>query len=230
MHFAVPQGAAPASGAADRADATAPASSAAKQRASATTLILAMALVAIATKVHVIATPAPASGPTPAAQNSGTVPDKVIAPEFCKDQTWPYLDSRCLRRVDNPAQPAVEPRVVEPRAITPPANTTASAPVTNDATADNVAAPSASGETTAPPDQDQSASAAAVPNLAESQAAAGAQAGQQVMQSVFPAAAPGAASESGVQRADAAPYQRDVSQQHRYQHWNRHSGFFGFRF
>jgi hypothetical protein len=224
MDFAAPQDAVPVSRSAQRADA----SPAAQQKASATALLLAMALVAVVTKVHVSATPAPASGPA-TAQNSGTVPDKVIAPEFCKDQTWPYLDSRCLRRVDNPAAPAAEPRV-----ITPPANTTtattSAASATNDTTVNNVAAPSASRETTASADQDLSASATPVTAPVESQAPAGEPAGQQVMQSVFPTAAPGAASESGVQRTDAAPYQRDGSQHPRYQHWNRHSGFFGFRF
>ena len=42
-----------------------------------------------------------------------TLPAKTAvgtAPAFCKDQTWPHIDARCLKRVDTPQQdPATSP-------------------------------------------------------------------------------------------------------------------------
>jgi hypothetical protein len=31
---------------------------------------------------------------------------RVVDPEFCKNQTWPYIDGRCLKRADAPAPSA----------------------------------------------------------------------------------------------------------------------------
>lgn len=197
-----------------------PEPSAVKQRTAATAVLAAMVLCAVAVKANVIETPA--SHQTMTAQNGDVAaPAKIIAPDFCKDQTWPYIDSRCLRRVDNPALPATEPRIV-----TPPANTTAAAAAPNDATVNNTASSaSATAGTTATADQDRGgAQAAPVSGTSPTDART------QVIESVFPNTAPGAASESGVARSDVASYQRtsDGSQHHR--HWNRRSNVFGFHF
>jgi hypothetical protein len=129
----------PAERSADR-----PQPSATKQRTSATAVLLGMVLCAVALKAHAIGTPAPASHQ--AAQSSDVAPPaKVIAPEFCKDQTWPYIDSRCLRRVDNPAPPATEPRIV-----TPSANTVTAAPTPNAVTANNNVSTSTTGSAVVP--------------------------------------------------------------------------------
>jgi len=69
----------------------------------------------------------------PAAQNQVTQNQvtKVIAPEFCKDQTWPYLDGRCLRRIEIPTPLAPPPT----RQDAPPSNTVAAAPADSQAAA-----------------------------------------------------------------------------------------------
>jgi hypothetical protein len=237
MHFAVPQDTLRQDTLQADHPADGPEPSVAKQRASATAMLLAMALCVSATKAHMIETPAPASDQ--AAQNSDvTAPTKIIAPEFCKDQTWPYIDSRCLRRVDNPTPPATKPRIVEP-----PANTAATVPAPNDVTvntvsANTISASTASSTAEASPaanqdGQDGNATpaaplspAASANNPANSQT----QAMQRVMQSEFPTTEPGAARESGVQRSDVASYQRTSDGSQRHRHWNRHSSFFGFHF
>jgi hypothetical protein len=219
MHFAVPQDTLSEDRSADQ-----PQPSAAKQRASAMVVLLGMVICAVALKAHVTETPAPGSHQ---AQNSDVAtPAKIIAPEFCKDQTWPYIDSRCLRRVDNPALPAAEPRIV-----TPPANSAAAAPVPSDVTiSNNVSASSASAtDTTAPAGQDRGA-AQAIPVSPSATATGPADSQTRVIQSVFPTPESGAASDSGVARNDVASYQRTSDDSQRHRHWNRHSNFFGFHF
>jgi hypothetical protein len=169
-------------------------------------------LCALVAQGHLLAARTP-SRVAAAAPDSGTPPVTIIAPEFCKNQTWPYIDSRGLRRVDPPL-PADDHKPIAPVTIAaaPPAadgvsaNTVAAAP-TNTQTA---------AATTSPP-------AATAPSPPDPRA--------QVIQSVFPAAAPSAAPDNGT---NAAPdnYRRtsDISQQRRSRHWNNHSGFFGFRF
>jgi hypothetical protein len=220
MHFAVPQDMLPADRSTDR-----PEPSAARQRAATTAVLLGMVLCAVAMKAHGIETPAPHQ----TVQTSGVAaPTKVIAPEFCKDQTWPYIDSRCLRRVDNPTPPASAPRIV-----TPPASPAAAAPVPNDVTVNSTgSAPAAGGEAasrTAAKQDDN-----ATPTVTDSSAASASNPPDprmQVMQSVFPTAtASGASGESGASRSNVAPYQHtDDSWQHP-RSWNRQSNFFGFRF
>ncbi len=222
MHFAVPQDMLPADRSTDR-----PEPAAAKQRTRTTAVLLGMVLCAVAMKVHGIETPASVSPQT--VQTSGVAaPTKVIAPEFCKDQTWPYIDSRCLRRVDNPAPPAPAPRIV-----TPPATTVAAAPAPNDLTVNSTgsapAAGSGAASRTAAKQDDN-----ATPTVTDSSAASASDPPDprmQVMQSVFPTAtASGAASESGASRSNVAPYQHtDDSWQH-HRSWNRQSNFFGFHF
>jgi hypothetical protein len=188
---------------------------------STTATLLAVAVCAILAKGHLLEARSP-SHSAAVAQNAGTAPVTIVAPEFCKDQTWPYIDSRCLRRVDTPAPPA-DVR----QAIAPPATTAAATPALDGMSAKAVAAPPANSEAAAsastPP-------AAPAPSSPDTRA--------QVIQSVFPTAESTAARDNDVQRGnanaatDTFAYQRtsDVSQHRRSRHWNSHSGFFGFRF
>jgi hypothetical protein len=189
-------------------------SAAKQQRVSTTATLAAVALCAFVAQGHLLAARTPARVAA-AAQESGTPPVTIIAPEFCKDQTWPYIDSRCLRRVDPPL-PADNPKPIAPvtTAAAPPAATGVSASPNAVAAAPTNAATAAA--TTPSP-------AAAVPSPPDPRA--------QVIQSVFPAAAPSAVPDNG---ANAAPDNdrrtSNVAQRHRSRHWNNHSGFFGFRF
>jgi hypothetical protein len=190
-------------------------------RISTTATLLALAVCAILAKGHLLETRT-SSHNAAVAQNAGTAPVTIVAPEFCKDQTWPYIDSRCLRRVDNPPPPANAHQ-----AVAPPAATAAATPAPASVPAKAVAAPPAHTEaaasTSTPP-------AAPAPSFTDARA--------QVIQSVFPAAEAAATRENDVQRGnanaatDAPAYQRtsDGSQHRRSRHWNNHSGFFGFRF
>jgi hypothetical protein len=197
------------------------ASVAKQQRVSTTATLVAVAVCAILAKGHLLEARTPSHNAA-VAQNSGTAPVTVVAPEFCKDQTWPYIDSRCLRRVDNPAPPADAHQVVAP-----PATTAAATPAPDSVSAKAVAAPPANSEaaasTSTPP-------AAGAPSSPDTRA--------QVIQSVFPTAESTATRDNDILRGnanaatDAPAYQRigDVSQHRRSRHWNSHSGFFGFRF
>ena len=188
-------------------------SSAAKQRRVATTAtLLAVALCAVMAKGHLLAAQTP-SRVAAAEQNSGTAPVTIVAPEFCKDQTWPYIDSRCLRRVDNPAPNT-------PRAIVPPATTAAAAPAPSEGSAKTVAATPPIAETTvAQTTVATNAAPAAAPNPTDTR--------DQVMQSVFPAAAPDT---RAYPATNAYTRAANASQHRRSEHWNNQSGFFGFRF
>jgi hypothetical protein len=235
MHFAIPQEALPQDTLPTGHSADRPEPSAARQRAGTTAVLLGMVLCVVAMKTHSIETPASTSHQ--AAQNGVAAPAKIIAPEFCKDQTWPYIDSRCLRRVDNPAPPAAPPRIV-----TPPATTAAAAPAASNVTANNTvsasttdgkAAPSAAtnhDDNATPPAPASPATPAPAPASPAASASNPPDPRMQVMQSVFPTTTPGAASESGATRNDVASYQHtgDSSQHHR--SWNHHSNFFGFHF
>jgi hypothetical protein len=196
--------------------------SAAKQlRMSTSATLLAVAVCAILAKGHLLEARTPSHNAA-VAQNAGTAPVTIVAPEFCKDQTWPYIDSRCLRRVDNPPPPADAHQ-----AIAPTATTAAATPAADGLSAKAIAAPPANSEaaasTSTPP-------AAPAPSSPDTRA--------QVIQSVFPTAESNVTPDNDIQRGNATAttntpaYQRtsDDSQHRRSRHWNNHSGFFGFRF
>jgi len=186
----------------------------AKQRRVATTAtLLAVALCAVMAKGHLLAAQAP-SRVAVASLDNGTAPVTIVAPEFCKDQTWPYIDSRCLRRVDNPAPDA-------PQASVAPAATAAATPAPSGGSGNTVAATpptvatipvQTTVATTAPP-------AAAAPNPTDTR--------DQVMQSVFPAAGPDT---RAYPATNAYTRAANASQHRRSEHWNNQSGFFGIRF
>jgi hypothetical protein len=189
--------------------------SAAKQRRVATTATLvAVAICAILARGHLLeAGTSSHNAAVATAQNAGTAPVTIVAPEFCKDQTWPYIDSRCLRRVDNPAPDA-------PQAGVAPATATAATPAPSGGSGTTVAATPTPAET---PVASNAPPAAAAPNPTDARA--------QIIQSVFPAAAPSAAPDTGANPATDT-YQRtsDVSQHHRSRHRNNQFGFFGVGF
>jgi len=217
MQFAISHDAVPP----DRPAETHEPSAARQRRTSTSVTLLAVAVCAILAKGHLLEATTP-SHTAAVAQNAGTAPVTIVAPEFCKDQTWPYIDSRCLRRVDNPAPPT-DAR----QAIAPPATTAAATPAPDGVSAKTVAAPPANTEAAA---STSTAPAAPAPNSPDTRA--------QVIQSVFPTAEQTATRDNDVQRGnanaatDTSAYQRtsDVSQHRRSRHWNSHSGFFGFRF
>jgi hypothetical protein len=197
--------------------------SAAKQRRMSTTAtLLAVAVCAILARGHLLEARTPSHNAA-VAQNAGTAPVTIVAPEFCKDQTWPYIDARCLRRVDNPAPPT-DAR----QAIAPPATTAAATPAPDGVSAKTVVAPPANTEAAASTTTAPAAPAAPAPSAVDTRA--------QVIQSVFPTAEPTATHDNDVQRGnanaanDAPAYQRtsDVAQHRRSRH--NHFGFFGFRF
>lgn len=153
-------------------------------RTSTTVTLVAVALCGLLADRALVGDASPLPAPA-AAQNQVT---KVIAPEFCKDQTWPYLDGRCLRRIESPTPPAPPPVHED----APPSNSTAATPAPQ-----------------------QSANSATVPPV-DNQAAAPAprqDAGKPVVDQVFPrteggAAAAQNATPSDSAASDAPPYQR----------------------
>src|SRR5579862_1577931 len=193
-------------------------SSAKQRRVAATATLLAVALCAFMAKGHLLAAQTP-SRVAAVAQNAGTAPVTIVAPEFCKDQTWPYIDSRCLRRVDNPAPDA-------PRTAVAPTTTAAATPAPSGGSGNTVAATPPAAATTATETNAAPAKsamnappAAAAPNPTDAR--------DQVMQSVFPAAAPDA---RAYPATNAYTRAANTSQHRRSERWNNHSGFFGFRF
>ena len=219
MHFALSRHAAPPHLSGDVVEPPA-----ARQRVSTTATLVAVALFVILAKAHWLdARPHAADATTP---NDVAAPTKIVAPEFCKDQTWPYIDSRCLRRVDTPP-PATEPKIVTPPKIAaPPATSASITPAPPDTAATPAPAPAV---TPAPPPAATASAAAATAAPSPSDGRS------RVIESVFPRAVPSAAPDSDAQatsNATADTYQptNDSPQRRRTRHWNNHSGFFGFRF
>jgi hypothetical protein len=70
-----------------------------------TAALVVMAVCMIIAKVHGVETPVlPQQNYPPAI--------RVVDPEFCKNQTWPYIDARCLKRSDSPAPSAGNASIV----------------------------------------------------------------------------------------------------------------------
>lgn len=187
-----------------------------QRRVATTTTLLALALCAFMAKGHLLAAQAP-SRAAATAQNNVTAPVTIVAPEFCKDQTWPYIDSRCLRRIDNPDAPQATVALAKSAAATPvpsreSSNTVAATPPTAETnTAQTNVAPTTTATNAAP--------AAAAPTPTDTR--------NQVVQSVFPAAAPDTRAYPATNAYTRAV---NASQHRRSEHWNNQSGFFGFRF
>jgi hypothetical protein len=189
------------------------ASPAAKQRRLSTTVTL-LGAVACVVLAKTLAIGAPAMPSAAAAPHQGVTPVTIVAPEFCKNQTWPYIDARCLRRVD-PAPPPAEAR------------NASAAPVNSGAVN--------SGPVTAPPAPAPVIHDGVPPSPEASPAAAP----SQVIQSVFPTTGPGTVAQNDLQSAGAdtsaatPTYQRvtDPMPPRHSRHW-RHGifSFGGFRF
>jgi hypothetical protein len=206
------------------AEAYEPSPAPAKQRRVTTTAtLLALALCAFMAKGHLLAAQTPSRVAAAAPQGDVTAPVRIVAPEFCKDQTWPYIDSRCLRRIDNPDAPRATVAPATTAAPTPApvggsGNTVAATPPTATTT---VAQPTVAQPTVAEPIRATNAPpAAAAPNPTDTR--------DQVMQSVFPAAA--APDTRTYPATNAYARANNASQRRRSEHWNNQSGFFGFRF
>jgi hypothetical protein len=214
----------------DTADA---ASAAAKQRRLSTTVTL-LGVVACVFLAKTLAIGAPAMPSAAAAPQHGATlgvtPVTIVAPEFCKNQTWPYIDARCLRRVDNPAPPPTAAR----SASAAPANSAAANPGPVNSGPVN-SGPVNPGPVLAPP----AAAPVIYDGVPPSPEASPAAAPSLVIQTVFPTAEPGAAPPNDLQSAGAVTpvgtttYQRvdDAARPHPPRHG--HHGFFpfgGFRF
>jgi hypothetical protein len=138
---------------------------------------------------------------------------RIVDPDFCKNQTWPYIDSRCLKRADTtaanennaPARPA-------PAAV----NTPASAPVQSNAQ-------SASAAPTNPP------AAAAVQAPARQSIATAPQPAPSAADADRADAQPAPTYQGPVQDVAAAPYPSDMPRHHGHYRYHRPL-FFGFRF
>jgi hypothetical protein len=193
-----------------------------QRRVSTTGTLLGVAACVVLAKALAIGAPALSSAAAPPHQavTQGVTPVTIVAPEFCKNQTWPYIDARCLRRVDNPAPP---PTAVRNASATPANSAAVNSGAVN------------SGPVTAPPASAPVINDGVPPTPEASPAAAP----SQVIQTVFPSAEPGAAPPNDLQSAGAdtsagaTTYQRvnDAARPRHSRHW-RH-GFFpfgGFRF
>jgi hypothetical protein len=201
-----------------------------QRRASTTGTLLGVAACLVLAKALALGAPALSSAAAPPHQGvtQGVTPVTIVAPEFCKNQTWPYIEARCLRRVDNP--PPADAR----SASAAPANSAAASPGPVKSEPVN-SEPANSAPVLAPPAAAPVIYDGVPPPPAPSPAAAP----SLVIQTVFPTAEPGAAPPNDLQSAGAdtspgaTPYQRvnDAARPHHARHW-RH-GFFpfgGFRF
>src|ERR1700722_10030000 len=71
------------------------------QRVATTAIVCVLAALAVGTRnIETAAPPAAAHQDAPAV--------RIVDPAFCRDQTWPYIDQRCLKRVP-PQQAASTP-------------------------------------------------------------------------------------------------------------------------
>jgi hypothetical protein len=183
-----------------------------RRRVSTTAALLGIVLCAILAKWLAVET-LPPPQIAAAAQSQGATAVKIIAPEFCKDQTWPYIDARCLRRVDNPTPPIEERAIVNAPVITAaantaPANIAAGAPAATDSASGSAAAFGASANNS------------------------GASPAKQVygVQSTFPTATVVAVPQAEMQSAsdisvDASAYQTGDPRHRHTRHWNTYFHF-----
>ena len=161
---------------------------------------------------------------SPAFSSEGARQVRIVDPAFCKDQTWPYIDARCLKRVDDAERPAAD----QGRAAV---TANAAAPTIVDAAPRVVGAnenpPAATGPLPSGTDGSETPSAAVMPTLPITPPPAA---------SVGDPAAPRAPEirhEASSVPTDAYDYQRVTDGEHRVRsgHSRRHSqSFFGFRF
>jgi hypothetical protein len=82
------------------------------QRVATTAVACVLAALAIGTR-NLQTTSAPSQ--TAAHQNVADV--RIVDPAFCRDQTWPYIDQRCLKR-----SPPQQTASTQPENISPPIN------------------------------------------------------------------------------------------------------------
>jgi hypothetical protein len=173
----------------DITNADAASGTAEQRRRSTTGTLLGVAACVVLAKALAIGAPALSNAAAPPQQGvtQGVTPVTIVAPEFCKNQTWPYIDARCLRRVDNPPPAGTRSASAAP-ANSGPVN---SGPVNSE--------PVNSAPVLAPPAAAPVIYDGVPPPPAPSPAAAP----SQVIQTVFPTAEPGTAPQINLQSAGA---------------------------
>jgi hypothetical protein len=189
-----------------------PGSSAGEQRIATTATLVAVAVCMIVAEVH--------GAPTPVRQQEDNPPAvRIVDPEFCKNQTWPYIDALCLKRSQVAAVPTVNS---SPVAINT-ADTSVAVVGANNVAGSAILSAARTAVTTPNDGASQPAAPAAPPTQTTPAAvsAFGAPRGNEISQDAAEVA------------ADNASYQRltDFPQQHRPRHDRRRMRFlFGFRF
>ena len=184
-----------------------PGSSAGEQRIATTATLVAVAVCMIVAEVH--------GAPTPVRQQEDNPPAvRIVDPEFCKNQTWPYIDARCLKRIA-PDQPVAENRAgivsTHPQVTPAPTAPLATAAISGAPASGNFAVPDAS-----------DAAGSAMHRTPPTAAMNGA--GQNDIQQTIASNTAVAAPDNSVNTRVA-----DSPRNHRSHHW-QHGAFFGFRF
>lgn len=157
-------------------------------------------LVAVVATCMLLAKPLVVTQHPPIAQRGEAPAVRIVDPDFCKNQTWPYIDARCLKRV------APDQSAAENHAATAPANP---------GTVANGAASAGSSISTARTDD---AIHSAPPTTAVN-----ATGQNQTPETIAPMTS-GAATNNSANAPIAEPHRT-----HHSQHW-QHGAFFGFRF
>jgi hypothetical protein len=156
------------------------------------------------------------AAPHPPGVQSGEVQTvRIVDPDFCKNQTWPYIDARCLKRIA-PDQPVAENHAgivsANPQVTPAPAAPLASA-VVNGAPASGSFAVS-----------DTSDAAGSAMHSTPPTAVMNDGAGQNdIQETIAPNTAAAATDNSANARVSVSHYNRGS------RHW-QHGAFFGFRF
>ncbi|HEY1979630.1 MAG TPA: hypothetical protein VGH13_06065 [Xanthobacteraceae bacterium] len=69
------------------------------------TTVVACVLAALAVGTRNLPTP---SAPSTTAAHQDVAEVRIVDPAFCRDQTWPYIDQRCLKRAQPPQTASIQ--------------------------------------------------------------------------------------------------------------------------
>jgi len=154
------------------------------------------------------------AAPHPPVQSGEAQTIRIVDPDFCKNQTWPYIVARCLKRIA-PDQPVAENRAgivsTNPQVTPAPTAPLATAAISGAPASGNFAVPDAS-----------DAAGSAMHRTPPTAAMNGA--GQNDIQQTIASNTAVAAPDNSVNTRVA-----DSPRNHRSHHW-QHGAFFGFRF
>lgn len=153
--------------------------------------------------------------PQPAPHDAVT-PVRIVDPAFCENQTWPYIDPRCLKRSATPDQPPANTRNADAMPASPAAPAAPAAPPASVAGAETSSHRASDDPVTQPMSQAVTSTGGlqpgSVPSADNSRAAEIRRDDRQANATLSP----------GEFRPDASKHQR---------HWGHHPRFlFGFRF